>query len=138
MQLLADYFPLILFFVAFKWQGIYVATAVAIAASVLQIAWFAWRGLVQHGYRPLARDGEITVLERRGGRPPQAPVAPAYDEVASEITIPTTTGVEYKINGATKNPGEVVPIEVDTIVTAAPAMGYRFTGVFVTSWLFEV
>jgi intracellular septation protein len=43
MQLVADYFPLILFFVAFKWQGIYVATAVAIAASVLQIAWFAWR-----------------------------------------------------------------------------------------------
>lgn len=39
MQLLADYFPLILFFVAFKWQGIYVATGVAIAASVLQIAW---------------------------------------------------------------------------------------------------
>lgn len=43
MQLLADYFPLILFFVAFKWQGIYVATAVAIAASVAQIAWFHWR-----------------------------------------------------------------------------------------------
>src|SRR5689334_10793196 len=39
MQLLADYFPLILFFLAFKWQGIYVATGVAIAASVLQIAW---------------------------------------------------------------------------------------------------
>ena len=44
MQLLADYFPLLLFFVAFKWQGIYVATAVAIAASVAQIAWFHWRG----------------------------------------------------------------------------------------------
>ena len=44
MQLLADYFPLILFFVAFKWQGIYAATAVAIAASVVQIAWFHWRG----------------------------------------------------------------------------------------------
>ena len=43
MQLLADYLPLILFFVAFKWQGIYVATAVAIAASVVQIAWFRWR-----------------------------------------------------------------------------------------------
>ena len=39
MQLLADYLPLILFFVAFKWQGIYVATAVAIVASVVQIAW---------------------------------------------------------------------------------------------------
>jgi len=44
MQLLADYFPLLLFFIAFKWQGIYVATGVAIAASVAQIAWFHWRG----------------------------------------------------------------------------------------------
>ena len=41
MQLLADYFPLILFFVAFKWQGIYVATAVAIVASIAQIACFS-------------------------------------------------------------------------------------------------
>jgi intracellular septation protein len=40
MQLLADYFPLILFFVAFKWKGIFVATAVAIVASIIQIAWF--------------------------------------------------------------------------------------------------
>ncbi|MET0733393.1 MAG: septation protein A [Casimicrobiaceae bacterium] len=43
MQLLADYFPLLLFFVAFKWQGIYVATAVAIVASVVQLVWFHWR-----------------------------------------------------------------------------------------------
>ena len=43
MQLVADYFPLILFFIAFKWQGIYVATAVAIVASVVQIAYFRWR-----------------------------------------------------------------------------------------------
>ena len=43
MQLLADYFPLILFFVAFKWQGIYVATGVAIAASVVQIALLRWK-----------------------------------------------------------------------------------------------
>ena len=46
MQLLADYFPLVLFFVAFKWQGIWVATAVAIAASIVQIAYFHWRGKV--------------------------------------------------------------------------------------------
>ena len=43
MQFLADYFPLILFFVAFKLADIYVATAVAIAASVTQIAYFHWR-----------------------------------------------------------------------------------------------
>jgi len=46
MQLIADYFPLILFFLAFKWQGIMVATAVAIAASIAQIAWFKWKGKV--------------------------------------------------------------------------------------------
>lgn len=43
MQFVADYFPLLLFFVAFKLQGIFVATAVAIAASVAQIAYFRWR-----------------------------------------------------------------------------------------------
>jgi intracellular septation protein len=39
MQLLVDFFPLLLFFIAFKWQGIFVATGVAIVASVVQIAW---------------------------------------------------------------------------------------------------
>ena len=44
MRLLADYFPLLIFFVAFKWQGIWVATAAAIAASIVQIAWVHLRG----------------------------------------------------------------------------------------------
>ena len=39
MKFLFDLFPVILFFIAFKLQGIYAATAVAIAASVAQIAW---------------------------------------------------------------------------------------------------
>jgi len=39
MKLLIDFFPIILFFVAFKFWGIYVATGVAIAATVLQIAY---------------------------------------------------------------------------------------------------
>jgi len=43
MQILADFFPLILFFLAFKLQGIMVATAVAIVASIAQIAWFKWK-----------------------------------------------------------------------------------------------
>ena len=43
MQFLVDYLPLILFFVAFKWQGIYFATAVAIAASVVQILYLHFR-----------------------------------------------------------------------------------------------
>ncbi|MBE0615657.1 MAG: septation protein A [Burkholderiales bacterium] len=44
MKFLFDLFPVILFFIAFKLQGIYVATAVAIAASVAQIGWLWLRG----------------------------------------------------------------------------------------------
>ncbi len=43
MKLLLDFFPIILFFVAFKVSGIYVATAVAIVATIAQIAWIRWR-----------------------------------------------------------------------------------------------
>jgi intracellular septation protein len=39
MKLLLDFFPIILFFAAFKFAGIYVATGVAIAATIVQIAW---------------------------------------------------------------------------------------------------
>ncbi|MGZ5078508.1 MAG: septation protein A [Usitatibacter sp.] len=39
MKFLFDFFPVILFFVAFKLSDIFVATAVAIAASVAQIGW---------------------------------------------------------------------------------------------------
>lgn len=41
MKFLFDIFPVILFFVAFKFSDIYVATAVAIAATIVQIGW-AW------------------------------------------------------------------------------------------------
>ena len=44
MKFLFDLFPVILFFIAFKLQGIYVATAVAIAASFGQIGWLWFRG----------------------------------------------------------------------------------------------
>jgi intracellular septation protein len=39
MKFLFDIFPVILFFAAFKLYGIYIATAVAIAATFCQIAW---------------------------------------------------------------------------------------------------
>lgn len=44
MKLLFDIFPVALFFVAYKFAGIYVATGVAIAANVLQILWLRLRG----------------------------------------------------------------------------------------------
>jgi intracellular septation protein len=44
MKFLFDLFPVFLFFVAFKLFDIYVATAVAIAATFLQIGWLKWKG----------------------------------------------------------------------------------------------
>lgn len=43
MKILLDFFPIILFFVAFKLWGIYAATAVAIAATVLQIGYLRYK-----------------------------------------------------------------------------------------------
>lgn len=43
MKLLVDFFPIILFFIVFKTLGIFAATAVAIVATVGQIAWLRWR-----------------------------------------------------------------------------------------------
>ncbi len=44
MKFLFDLFPVILFFAAFKLFDIYVATAVAIAATFLQIGWLKLKG----------------------------------------------------------------------------------------------
>jgi len=44
MKFLFDLFPVILFFVAFKFGGIYVATSVAIVATFGQIGWLKMRG----------------------------------------------------------------------------------------------
>ena len=49
MKFLFDLFPVVLFFVAFKLAGIYVATGVAIATSVLQVAWLKLRRQRVHG-----------------------------------------------------------------------------------------
>lgn len=39
-------------------------------------AWFAWRSLMRHGFRPLARDGAVVALTRRGSGPPVRPPVP--------------------------------------------------------------
>ncbi len=40
MKFLFDFFPILLFFIAYKMYDIYVATAVAIAASFVQVGWY--------------------------------------------------------------------------------------------------
>jgi intracellular septation protein len=48
MKFLFDLFPVALFFAAFKLFDIYVATAVAIATTALQVAWLKLRGKRVH------------------------------------------------------------------------------------------
>lgn len=43
MKFLSDFFPILLFFIAYKLEGIYTATAVAIIASAVQVAYFQIR-----------------------------------------------------------------------------------------------
>ncbi|MBK5967755.1 MULTISPECIES: inner membrane-spanning protein YciB [Thiorhodovibrio] len=43
MKFLADFLPVILFFIAYKLQGIFVATLVAIGAAAVQVGWMRWR-----------------------------------------------------------------------------------------------
>ena len=44
MKFLFDFFPVILFFIAFKLTNIFVATAVAVAATVVQVGYLLARG----------------------------------------------------------------------------------------------
>jgi intracellular septation protein len=43
MKVLFDLFPILLFFLAFKLAGIFVATATAIGATILQVLWTKYR-----------------------------------------------------------------------------------------------
>ena len=43
MKMFMDFFPIALFFIAFKLGGIYIATGVAMAATLLQIGWLYFR-----------------------------------------------------------------------------------------------
>jgi hypothetical protein len=65
------------------------------------------------------------------------PTEPSFDSGTDTITIPTVTGVVYKINGEVVAAGPVVITE-NTIVTAEPAPGYRFPAVTDDDWLYTV
>lgn len=60
------------------------------------------------------------------------PVAPTYNSATDTITIPSVTGVVYKINNIVVT-GAVV-ITTNTVVTAEPAAGYKFPAVTDDDW----
>jgi hypothetical protein len=62
------------------------------------------------------------------------PAAPTFVSGTHVITIPTVTGVVYKIDGAVVGPGALPPITENTIVTAEPTTGYIFPGDVDSDW----
>jgi hypothetical protein len=63
------------------------------------------------------------------------PVAPTYNSTTKVITIPTVTGVVYKIGGITKT--GTVTITTDTVVNAYPLASYKFPMVTDSDWFFD-
>jgi hypothetical protein len=64
------------------------------------------------------------------------PVAPTYVSGTHTLTIPTTTGVDYRINDEIVPAGNVV-ITQDTLVKATPQSGYQFTEPSDDDWFFD-
>lgn len=62
------------------------------------------------------------------------PTEPSFDSGTNTITIPSVTGVTYKINDEAVT-GAVV-ITQDTVVTATPDVGYSFPAVTDDDWLY--
>ena len=62
------------------------------------------------------------------------PTVPTFNSGTNTITIPTVTGVQYRINGAIVT-GAVV-ITANRVVTANTLPGYRFVEPHVDSWLY--
>ena len=67
------------------------------------------------------------------------PTVPTYNSTTKVITIPTITGVTYKINGLVVTGNRT--ITADTIVTSSPALGlansYYFPEVIDTTYFFD-
>jgi intracellular septation protein len=61
MKLFVDFFPILLFFAAYKLEGIYVATGVAIVASAILVAW-SWIRRRQVETMPLVTLGLLVLF----------------------------------------------------------------------------
>lgn len=76
----------------------------------------------------------VTIKQTVGTR--VSPVRPAYDPATKKITIPSTVGVDYKIDGVKKT-GDVTITE-STTVDAFPQTGYSFPHNITTSYDYVV
>jgi hypothetical protein len=63
------------------------------------------------------------------------PGVPTYNSSTDIITIPSTTGVVYRVNGVIVPSGAFGPIAANKLVTAKPAVGYKFAPLVADEWL---
>ena len=75
------------------------------------------------------------VFLRGSGGTLVTPAAPTFDPKTDTITIPTTTGVEYRIDGKAVT-GQQVITDL-TEVDAVAGEGYYFAHNTDTDWLFD-
>jgi hypothetical protein len=80
---------------------------------------------------------EVVSIFEAGAPVVATPVAPTYNAGTHTITIPTTTGIDYRVDGVIVAAGALVITE-DTIVVATTKPGYKFpTTAYDADWLFE-
>lgn len=85
----------------------------------------------------LTKAKSAIVITRATGTMVDVITAPSFDGATDTITIPTTTGVDYVIDGNTVPAGPVVITE-DTTVTAEAKDGYYIKPLTTKSWTFTV
>lgn len=102
----------------------------ASALATLEDALYGTAGTDPH----LPTPGEVIAMFS-GTVTEVTPTVPTYNSTTKVITIPTVTGVEYRINDQVVT-GEVTITE-DTVVTANPISGYKFPTVVDDDWLFD-
>lgn len=66
-----------------------------------------------------------------------APVAPTYTSATHTIAIPTTTGVDYKIDGVKKTGNVVLTVGQRVLVVAQPQVGYTFAKNTDVDWQYD-
>lgn len=64
------------------------------------------------------------------------PTAPTYVNGTHTLTIPSVTGLTYKVSGVTITAGDHV-ITADTVVTVTPNTGYKLPLICVDRWFFD-
>lgn len=74
------------------------------------------------------------IVIRRNQGTLATPVAPSFDGATDTITIPTVSGVVYRIDGAVVTGNQV--ISAPTTVEAEPAEGYYFDHVATDAWTY--